>query len=480
MPLFSPRLTVAQVEEGHALAPKFDAAGLIPVVTTDAATGEVLMMGVMNAEALTRSIATGEAHYWSRETQSGGRPHAERVALNRAGAAARGATLYVTLESCCHWGKTPPCADAIIAAGVTRVVAAMQDPDPRVNGGGFARAVDKVTGAGATHLLETSGSTHPWPLLEAIRTHPALRLHGFLSVVDTVTLAQDHDLGRAILPAASRHLAEGRRGIENLLAEQIMFASRILLSKMDRVCGETLRTVAQAIHPLNPFADIMGMQWGNVRLADVLALPPYDHARVAGLGAELTDWDRSRGTASMSGAEGYRLGSIVIADPRPFHPQRLWRVYNHALGTGIHRSKGFFWLPSRDRLQLLWNQTAGSIGLEIVNYWKIAALEDAGGRKPQPAARGTPRDAPPPCRHVARVRRPAVPADRDRGSRRACGLRRCGQGLLLHPCRGRGLEGGRSLRRSLADKHGAIGAAVSRPARHCTYRAVSVVLKRSR
>ncbi|WP_028712752.1 GTP-binding protein [Paracoccus sp. J55] len=241
----------------------------------------------------------------------------------------------------------------------------------------FAGAVDKVTGAGATHILiETSGSTHPWPLLEAIRVHPALRLHGFLSVVDTVTLAQDHDLGRAILPAASHHLAEGRRGIENLLAEQIMFASRILLSKMDRVSGETLRTVAQAVHPLNPFADIMGMQWGNVRLADVLALPPYDHARVATLGAELTDWDRSRGTASMSGAEGYRLGSIVIADPRPFHPQRLWKVYNHSLGTGIHRSKGFFWLPSRDRLQLLWNQTAGSIGLEIVNYWKVAALED--------------------------------------------------------------------------------------------------------
>lgn len=72
------------------------------------------------------------------QTQPGGRPHAERVALGEAAALARGATLYVTLEPCCHWGRTPPCVEAIIAAGVHRVVASTEDPDPRVNGGGFA------------------------------------------------------------------------------------------------------------------------------------------------------------------------------------------------------------------------------------------------------------------------------------------------------------------------------------------------------
>ncbi|MEM7076886.1 MAG: GTP-binding protein [Pseudomonadota bacterium] len=241
----------------------------------------------------------------------------------------------------------------------------------------FSEAVDRFRAGGATHLLiETSGSTHPWPLLEAIRTHDAVRLHGFLSVVDTVTLAMDHDLGRAILPAASRHLADGQRGVENLLAEQIMFANRILLSKMDRVPMERLRAVAEAIHPINKGADIVGMKWGNVKLEDVLAMPPYDHGRVATLGAELTDWDRSHGTSSLSSAAEYRIDSVVISDPRPFHPQRLWDVYTHYLGEGIYRSKGFFWLPSRDRLQLLWNQTGGSVGLEIVNFWKVAALED--------------------------------------------------------------------------------------------------------
>jgi diaminohydroxyphosphoribosylaminopyrimidine deaminase / 5-amino-6-(5-phosphoribosylamino)uracil reductase len=67
-----------------------------------------------------------------------GGPHAEVNALRQAGESARGATLYVSLEPCCHFGKTPPCTDAILAAGIVRVVAAVRDPFPAVNGGGLA------------------------------------------------------------------------------------------------------------------------------------------------------------------------------------------------------------------------------------------------------------------------------------------------------------------------------------------------------
>lgn len=89
----------------------------VGAVIVDEATGEVIARG------------------W---TQPGGRPHAETEALRRAGARARGATMYVTLEPCSHHGKTPPCADAIVRAGISRVVTGIVDPDPRVAGRGLA------------------------------------------------------------------------------------------------------------------------------------------------------------------------------------------------------------------------------------------------------------------------------------------------------------------------------------------------------
>lgn len=145
-------------------------------------------------------------------TQPGGRPHAEPQALAQAGAAAAGATVYVSLEPCAHHGKTPPCAQALIEAGVTRVVCAIEDSDPRVAGQGFAilreAGIDVTTGV----LADRAARDHAGFFLKTEQGRPFVTLKLASSFDGRIATETGHskwitgpDARRAVHAMRARH-----------------------------------------------------------------------------------------------------------------------------------------------------------------------------------------------------------------------------------------------------------------------------------
>ncbi|MEM8671651.1 MAG: GTP-binding protein [Planctomycetota bacterium] len=235
-------------------------------------------------------------------------------------------------------------------------------------------ALEKILADQAPNLLiiETSGSCHPMPLIEFFSTQTHLKLTGVLTLVDIAMIDQDYNSGQQLVPVLQHNLQNQTRDTTNLLVEQILFCSHLLLTKADRIGQDKLQTIAKSIHELNPFVSIVAVPWGKLPIDEVLAMPEYDFHRVDQLIQELKPVFETESQDDRP----YNLATRVIKDDRPFHPQRLWDTCNQHLGQHIYRSKGFFYLSSRDDVSLLWNQAAAGISLELIGHWRAGIVED--------------------------------------------------------------------------------------------------------
>lgn len=221
-------------------------------------------------------------------------------------------------------------------------------------------------------IIETSGSCHPLPLVEYFKDHNQAKLTGLFTLVDSLMLAHDYNYGAQLVPKMQHNITQGKRDTVNLLVEQIMFCSHLILTKADRIEKEKLPDIATHIQGINPHVSTHSVHFGKLNIDALFELPEYNYFQVAQLIEELKSVLESQENQDKP----YDLATRVIKDERPFHPQRLWDACHEHLDQGIYRSKGFFWLSSRNKYSLLWNQAAGSISLELIGSWRAGILED--------------------------------------------------------------------------------------------------------
>jgi len=229
-------------------------------------------------------------------------------------------------------------------------------------------------------LIETSGGTHPAALIDELTLRPGCRLDTFATVVDGLNLLRDYDSGNDLL---SSEALQTRPALGLLLA-QIVAASVLLFSKADLLQRAAAEAIIRILQQLNPRATIITMSYGSAEprhLLDARTCRPPQISNVCG-----SQKGEKRAVSSVSALTShpspddpaaYDLGSDVLLDPRPLHPQRLHDLFSQRLGLGIYRSKGWLWLASRPDDVLVWNQAGSWFGLGFSGTWRSALLHES-------------------------------------------------------------------------------------------------------
>lgn len=224
-------------------------------------------------------------------------------------------------------------------------------------------------------IIETSGSCHPMPLVEYFKNNEQFNLKKVYTLVDSLMLSHDFNYGKNLIPQMQINITNYKRDIVNLLVEQIMFSSDLILTKTDRIKKEKIAHIVKQIQGINPYTSINSISFGNLPIEYLLDSDFYDYDKVNGLIEELKPILEFESQVEKP----YNLATRVIKDDRPFHPKRLWDVCHQYLDQRIYRSKGFFWLASRKKDSLLWNQAAAGINLELIGIWLSWIIEENNG-----------------------------------------------------------------------------------------------------
>jgi diaminohydroxyphosphoribosylaminopyrimidine deaminase / 5-amino-6-(5-phosphoribosylamino)uracil reductase len=250
-----------------------------------------------------------------------GEPHAERIALAAAGERARGATAYVTLEPCCHQGRTPPCTDALVEAGVRRVVAAMVDPNPLVSGQGLARLRESGVEAEAGLLEQEAAALNPGFVKRMVQGLPYCRCKLAASLDGRTSMATGES--QWISSEASRrdvHRLRARSsaiitGVGTLIADDPSMTVRLAAADLPGLePGEPIRQPLRVVvdsHLRTPASARMLALPGGTLIACLAGANPAGVEALRAAGARVQEFPEDRGRVHLESLLRWLAGQEV-------------------------------------------------------------------------------------------------------------------------------------------------------------------------
>ena len=228
-------------------------------------------------------------------------------------------------------------------------------------------------------LIESTGISEPMPVaatflfedIDGQSLSSLARLDTMASVVDAATFLDRFDHLEELTDLGLERDDEDERSVVDLVVDQVEFANVIVISKPDLVSDQHLQNVVAMVRRLNPDAQLVLAENGDVPLEAVLDTGLFDEVE----GETAPGWAQILNEELQPETEEYGITSFVYRHRWPFHPKRLARELNEAW-PGVLRSKGFFWLASRPDIQAMWSHAGLSVMLEPLASWYAATPED--------------------------------------------------------------------------------------------------------
>ncbi|MBR9800634.1 GTP-binding protein [bacterium] len=230
-------------------------------------------------------------------------------------------------------------------------------------------------------MIESTGISEPIPVAQTftfedeqgLSLADVSRLDTLVTVVDAVNFLQQFEEAEELRARGEALGEDDERTITDLLCDQVEFANVLVLNKTDLVSEDELLEVERILRGLNPVAKLIRSQHSQVPLSEVLNTQMFDYeAAMSSAG-----WIKELQGEHTPETDEYGISSFVYRERRPFHPQRFWDfIYDDEVWDGVVRSKGNFWLASKDQIAYQWSQAGGISDYRPAGVWQAAIPEE--------------------------------------------------------------------------------------------------------